>query len=73
MPSNDHGSVAKVGDLVECLNPAGERLGIYGVVQAEEMFPAIVPKRSLHVYMNWNSGPSLEPVKDCFVRIVSRG
>jgi len=69
---NDHGCFAVVGDLVEMLNPMGERLEIYGVVQEVEERAAIVPKRILHVYMNWNDGPSVEPVKDAFVRIISQ-
>ena len=71
---NDHGSWAQVGDLVECLNPMGERLGIYGLVQSEEFRPSIAgPKRLLNVYMNWNDGPSLESLKPNFVQIISRG
>ena len=71
---NDHGCYASVGDMVECLNPMGDRLGIYGVVQSEEHRPSIRgPKRILNVYMNWDDGPSLEPYQDAFLRIVSRG
>jgi hypothetical protein len=71
---NDHGCFAIVGDMVECLNPMGERLGIYGLVQSEEHRPSIRgPKRILNVYMNWDDGPSLEPYQDAFLRIVSRG
>ncbi len=70
---NDHGCFATIGDLVEMINPMGERCKIYGVVQEIEEVKAIVPKRILHVYMNWNDGPSIEPVNDAYVRIISRG
>jgi len=68
----DHGCYACVGDLVELINPMGQRTGIHGLVQSEEVRKAIVPKRILYVYWIGNDGPNLEPYSDSFVRIISR-
>jgi len=68
----DHGCYASVGDLVELINPMGQRTGIHGLVQSEEVRKAIVPKRILYVYWIGKDGPSLEPYSDSFVRIISR-
>ena len=71
---SDHGCFAAIGDLVEMINPMGERTGLFGLVQREEIRPSIRgPKRTLYVLITWNNGPKLEHVKDSFVRIVSRG
>ncbi len=62
----NHGCFAVVGDLVEILNPMGQRCEIYGLVTDVETHEAIVTKRILTILGHG-------PVKDSFVRIVSRG
>ena len=70
---SDHGCFAVVGDLVEMINPMGERTKLVGVVQEEFTQPSIRgPRRFLNVLIGWNDGPRLERVKDSFVRIISR-
>ena len=70
--SNNHGSFAKVGDLVEAINPMGEPTGLHGVVVGEHIMSAIVPKRMLHVLVTWNTGAEVEHMVDSYVRVVSR-
>jgi hypothetical protein len=72
---NIHGCYAVVGDLVEILSPMGKRTGIHGLIQSENHWPSkhFCRERILQVYWIGNDGPSLESVKDSFVRIVSRG
>ena len=62
----DHGCYACVGDLVEILNPMGERTGIYSLVTAVETSNRIGPMRYLCLH-----GQELR-VKDSLVRIINR-
>jgi hypothetical protein len=71
---NIHGCYAVVGDLVEILNPMGERTGIHGLVQSEIRGRRLYRhQRILQVCWIGNDGPSLETIKEEYVRIVSRG
>ncbi len=56
MKRNNHGSHARVGDLVEMLNPKGERTGITGLVSRVEEVPRLgdfddtgIQRRFLHI------------------------
>ena len=62
----DHGCYASVGDLVEILNPMGQRTGIYSLVTAVETSNRIGPMRYLQLYGQESR------VKDSLVRIINR-
>ena len=62
----DHGCYAFVGDLVEILNPMGQRTGIYSLVTAVETSNRIGPMRYLQLY-----GQECR-IKDSLVRIINR-
>ena len=72
MLENNHGSHAKVGDLVEAINPMGDFTGLYGVVVGDFIQKGIASKRILKVLVTWNTGAEVEHMKDSFVRIVGR-
>ena len=63
---NNHGCFAAIGDLVELLNPMGNRVGVFGLVYAIETSDRIGPRRYLRIHgqeTRW---------RDSLVRIVSR-
>jgi hypothetical protein len=62
----DHGCYASVGDLVEILNPMGQRTGIYSLVTAVETSNRIGPMRYLQLYGQESR------IKDSLVRIINR-
>ena len=62
----DHGCYASVGDLVEILNPMGQRTGIYSLVTAVETSNRIGPMRYLQLYGQESR------TKDSLVRIINR-
>ena len=68
-----HGSFARVGDLVEAINPMGEPTGLHGIVVGEYLRSSISkPKRILEVLVTWNTGAEVEEMIDNYVRVVSR-
>ena len=68
---NNHGSHAKVGDMVEAINPMGKPTGLYGVVVGDFIQKGIISKRILKVLVTWSTGAEVEHMKDSFVRVVS--
>ena len=73
MEKNRHGSHARVGDLVELLNPKGERTGITGLVSRVEEVPRYgdfddtgIPRRFLHI-----TGKNMTQCPPDFVHILS--
>lgn len=71
MYRNNHGSWAKIGDLVEILSPVQHSTGIFGVV-VEERWVGIHGTRNLNVLCSDHDvdGKMLTWVKDCWVKIV---
>mgnify|MGYP003627671778 CR=1 FL=1 len=63
---NNHGCFAGIGDLVELLNPMGNRVGIFGLVYAIETSDRIGPRRYLRI--QGQEGRT----RDALVRIISR-
>ena len=79
MKQSNHGSHAKVGDLVELLNPLGTRTGIISLVTATcvtnvHLSPHDEKYLLLHMCQDSfkRQGPPIERWKANFCRIISR-
>jgi len=67
---NNHGSHAKVGDLVEILNSIGDATGMTGVVYKEEIVDTpLLERRVEYIYI---TGCYPHRVRKNFVIILSR-
>ena len=78
---SNHGSHAKVGDLVELLNPSGHRTKIFalvtGVCELNQLVHYSPLRLKIHVYsartiLVGRAGPPIEQWKANFCRIISR-
>ena len=85
MKQSNHGSHAKVGDLVELLNPSGHRTEIFALVtevcegprNERDRYHTFPKRLKIHVYsartiLVGRAGPPIEQWKANFCRIISR-